>query len=344
MADVYLAVAPTGGPVAVKVLRADTEAPGPPRGPGATGAPATCQREYLLASTMDSDCTAPALGYGTSTAGAYLVTAYLPGYRCATTLLGRPIRIQQLWRFGSALARTLAAVHTRGVVHCDVKPANLLVHGHDVRIIDFGIARYVGERSVGGVVQCSRGWAAPEQLWSTLATPAVDIFAWGCLIAHLSTGIHPFASQSEQEWILRLHSAQPDLSGLPPGLDEVIRATLARDPQDRPSARELATICRARGERHPERIPARWASATASATPARDGSTMATSPSKVSSDSASCRVVGIGWPGLPDHVCRNGQLRPFVHALSGVGGRLRTLASRMARAAWMRAAWVSVCG
>jgi len=248
MADVYLAVAPTGGPVAVKVLRADTEAPGPPGGPGATG---TCQREYLLASTMDSDCTAPALGYGTSTAGAYLVTAYLPGYRCATTLLGRPIRTQQLWRFGSALARTLAAVHARGVVHCDVKPANLLVHGHDVRIIDFGIARYVGERNVGGVVQCSRGWAAPEQLWSTSATPAVDIFAWGCLIAHLSTGIHPFASQNEQEWILRLHSVQPDLSGLPPGLDEVIRVALARDPQDRPTANELATICRARGDGHP---------------------------------------------------------------------------------------------
>ena len=79
-------------------------------------------------------------------------------------------------------------------------------------------------------------------------TPAVDIFAWGCVIAHLSTGVHPFASQSEQEWILRLHSTQPDLFGLPPGLDEVIRATLARDPRDRPTARALATICRARGE------------------------------------------------------------------------------------------------
>ncbi len=242
MADVYLAVAPTGGPVAVKVLRADTEASGTA---GTTGAPETCQREYLLASTVDADCTAPVLGYGTSTAGAYLVTAYLPGYRCATTLLGRAIPIQQLWRFGSALAGTLAAVHSRGVVHCDVKPANLLVQGHDVRIIDFGIARYAGERSGGGIVQCSRGWAAPEQLWSTPATPAVDIFAWGCLIAHLFTGVHPFASQSEQEWILRLNSAQPDLSGLPPGLDEVIRVTLARNPQDRPTARQLATVCRA---------------------------------------------------------------------------------------------------
>lgn len=141
-------------------------------------------------------------------------------------------------------------------MHCDVKPANLLIHGDDVRIIDFGIARYVGERSGGETVQCSRGWAAPEQLWRTTpATPAVDIFAWGCLLAHLATGIHPFASHSEQEWILRLQSAQPDLVGLPPGLDEVIRTTLARDPQDRPTAQELTAICRASGDGRPRPVP-----------------------------------------------------------------------------------------
>lgn len=231
MADVYFALAQNGRPVAVKVLRAGARTPG------------TCEREYLLASTMDADCTAPALGHGMSTAGAYLVTAYLPGYRCATTLLGRPPPIGRLWKFGAALARTLAAVHARGVVHCDVKPSNLLVHLDDVRIIDFGIARYVGERGGGGVAQCSRGWATPEQLWAVPATPAVDVFAWGCLLAQLASGVHPFASQSEQEWILRVQSAQPDLFGLLPALDDVIRWTLARDPRDRPSAGELATIC-----------------------------------------------------------------------------------------------------
>ncbi|GAA4260694.1 hypothetical protein GCM10022255_090320 [Dactylosporangium darangshiense] len=242
MADVFLAVAPTGRPVALKLLRAGA------------GAREACRREFRLASMVGAACTAPTLGHGVSAAGAYLVTAYLPGYRCATTLAGRPTPTGQLWRFGSAMAHTLAAVHARGVVHCDVKPSNLLVRGHDVRIIDFGIARYVGERYGGGVVHCSRGWAAPEQLWITPATPAVDVFAWGCLLAQLSSGVHPFAGQSEQEWILRIRSAQPDLFGLPPGLDEVIRATLARDPRDRPTAHELTMICRAHGDGHPRPV------------------------------------------------------------------------------------------
>ena len=97
-------------------------------------------------------------------AGAYLVTAYLPGFRCGTTLEGGPPPAGRLWTLGSALARVLAAVHARGVVHCDVKPSNLLVRGHDVRLIDFGIARYVGQRcGSDGMVECTRGWAAPEQ-------------------------------------------------------------------------------------------------------------------------------------------------------------------------------------
>ncbi|WP_433789420.1 serine/threonine-protein kinase [Actinoplanes sp. CA-252034] len=263
MADVYLADAPTGRPVAVKVLRA---------GAGAAGA---CRREYRLASAMDADCTAPALGYGSSAVGAYLVSAYLPGYRCATTLAGEPTPTRQLWRFGAALARTLAGVHARGVVHCDVKPSNLLVRGDDVRIIDFGIARYIGEQGGGGVVECSRGWAAPEQLWTTAATPAVDVFAWGCLLAQLANGVHPFASRSDQEWILRLQSAQPDLFGLPPGLDDLIRVALARDPQDRPTARELTEICRDRDDEHPPPAGQPRRGRAASWPPIRDVATLA---------------------------------------------------------------------
>jgi serine/threonine protein kinase len=240
MADVFYAVAPAGAPVAVKVLRA------------AAGARRSCQREYELAHAVDADCTAPALDYGRSAAGAYLVTAYLPGYRCGTTMLGRSMPAARLWTLGLALARVLAAVHARDIVHCDVKPSNLLVRGHDVRLIDFGIARYAGQRCGGdGTVECSRGWAAPEQLRAAPATPAVDVFAWGCVLAYLASGVHPFASQGEQEWILRVQSAEPDLAGVPAGLHEVIRQSLARDPRERPSAGELATICHAHGDAGP---------------------------------------------------------------------------------------------
>jgi serine/threonine protein kinase len=236
-ADVFYAVTSAGGPVALKLLRA--------RG----GGQIACMREFGMAFAMDADCTAPVLGHGLSPAGAYLVTTYLAGFRCGTTLKGRSLPVGQLWAFGSALARVLARVHAKGVVHCDVKPSNLLVRDHDVRLIDFGIARYVDERyGVDGTVECTRGWAAPEQVCAARATPAVDVFAWGCLLAYLAGGVHPFASQSDQEWILRLQSAEPDLSRVHSGLATVIRRALARDPRDRPSASELATICQvARG-------------------------------------------------------------------------------------------------
>jgi serine/threonine protein kinase len=235
MADVFYSVASTGRPVAVKVSR-DTD-----------GSAAACHREYQLARAAGADCTAPALGYGTSATVFYLVTAYLSGYRCATILTGRSVPPRRLWRFGAALARVLAALHARGVVHCDVKPSNLLVRGDEVRVIDFGISRYVGEPSWDDHnVQCSPGWAAPEQLRAVPPTPAVDVFAWGCVLAYLASGVHPFGNPSVQEWFERVQWAEPDLSGLPPVLDDVVRWSLARHPVDRPSAAELAVICAGR--------------------------------------------------------------------------------------------------
>jgi serine/threonine protein kinase len=235
MAEVFYSVAPSGRPVAVKVFR--------PNGGGA----AACHREYQLARAAGADCTAPALGYGTSPEGSYLVMAYLSGYRCGTTLTGRPAPAPWLWRFGAALARVLTALDARGVVHCDVKPSNLLIRGHDVRVIDFGISRYVNEPSCDDqTVQCSPGWAAPEQLHAALLTPAVDVFAWGGVLTYLASGAHAFASRNGQEWYERVQSAEPDLSGLPPVLDEVVRWSLAHDSRDRPRAAELAMICQAR--------------------------------------------------------------------------------------------------
>ncbi len=245
MGDVYYAFAPSGRPVVVKVLR------------GRNRAVQTCRREYQMASAVDQRCTAPVLGYGMSDVGPFLVMAHLPGYRCCTSILpDRPTSAVQLWALGLALAKTLTAVHARGIVHCDVKPSNLLVRGGDVRLIDFGIARYFGEPDVaGGMVQCTSGWAAPEQLRSAPATPALDIFAWGCVLAYLATGVHPFASQSDEEWIVRIQSAEPDLLGVPAALQEVIRWTLARDQADRPTADDLATKCWARRNDRAEPAP-----------------------------------------------------------------------------------------
>jgi serine/threonine protein kinase len=235
VADVFYSVALTGRPVAVKVFRTTG------------GGGAACHREYELARAAGAGCTAPALGYGTSQAVSYLVMSYLPGYRSGATLAGSRPPAQWLWRFGAALAGVLTALHARGVVHCDVKPSNLLVHDRDVRVIDFGISRYVDELSRDDQsIECSPGWAAPEQLRAALLTPAVDVFAWGAVVAYLAGGVRPFASRDGQEWYERVQTAEPDLRGLPPVLDEVVRWSLSRSPRDRPNAAELTVICQAR--------------------------------------------------------------------------------------------------
>ena len=234
MADVFYAIASGGRTAAVKILRAGPHAPH------------TCEREYHLASTVDAGCTAPPLGYGVSAAGPYLVMTHLPGYRSGRTLVVRSPPAVGLWELGLKVARILSGVHANGIVHCDVKPSNMLIQGGDVRLIDFGLSRYVGEYfGADGTVQCTRGWAAPEQLSLTAVTPAADIFGWGCLLAHAAGGVHPFASTSDEEWIARIRSAEPDLFGVPPDLAEVVRWALVRDPSSRPTAGDLADICAA---------------------------------------------------------------------------------------------------
>ncbi|GAA3349302.1 hypothetical protein GCM10020358_70910 [Amorphoplanes nipponensis] len=232
-ATVFLATPVAGGPpVAVKMIRHDA---GVDSG----------EREFTLASTVDVARTAAPITHGVTATGSYLVTAYLRDYRCAAGMRGGTMSLASLLTFGGELAVTLASLHDSGVVHCDVKPSNLLVGDDDVRVIDFGISQYLGERPVDdGFVRCSRGWAAPEQLRGDPLAPSADVFAWGSLLAYLSTGFHPFAGRHEADWIRRVGSGQPDLFGLHPGVEAVVRAALAHDPRDRPSAHELTAICR----------------------------------------------------------------------------------------------------
>jgi len=247
MTDVFLAQAPGGGtPVVVKLLRPTD------------GAVEASRREFRLARMIDADCTARALSYGDSPAGAYLVTTFLPGHRAGTDGGEDPVPVRRLRGFAAALARVLSVVHARGVVHCDVKPSNLLTDHDDVRLIDFGIARLIGEpEPVPGTARCSRGWAAPEQLHALPASPAMDVFAWGCVIAYLA-GVHPFGDDTDT-WLQRVASTPPNLTGIPAGLAELVGWALSRHPPHRPTADDLAAMCRnarpSYSGRHRPRLP-----------------------------------------------------------------------------------------
>ena len=176
--------------------------------------------------------------------GCYLTTSYRPDYIPAHALPVGNLGDDRLWRIAASAAEALAAIHRAGIIHCDIKPSNVLVCGHDVRIIDFGISRnWHGQADDVPRVYCSRGWAAPEQLSSGPLTPAVDVFGWGCLVAYLASGNAPFPAETHEEWVMRVRSSQPDLDDVAPGLDTLVQAALNRQPARRPTAADLVQMC-----------------------------------------------------------------------------------------------------
>jgi serine/threonine protein kinase len=230
---VYLAADHRDTHVAVKVIRPRDDDRDP-----------TCTTEFGFLCRVDPAAVAPPVHCGIDPAGPYLATRYLPDAVPGDTLDAGHLDEARLWRIAADTARAIAAVHDAGIIHCDVKPANVLVSEHDVRLIDFGIARDVADQPEDAPqVYCSRIWAAPEQLCAGRLTTAVDVFGWGCLVAFLASGEAPFASESEAEWILRVRTTEPDLVGLPLGLDSLVRAALSRGPKDRPDIADLARVC-----------------------------------------------------------------------------------------------------
>ena len=138
-------------------------------------------------------------------------------------------------------ARALDSAHARGVVHRDVKPANLLLTDDEtVRVSDFGIARAADQDTLTAVgsVLGSVGYMAPEQARGEPTSPASDRYALACVAFELLTGRRPFERESQAaELAAHAREAPPsarDLDpSLPAGLDAVFARGLAKLPENR---------------------------------------------------------------------------------------------------------------
>jgi serine/threonine protein kinase len=203
------------------------------------------QAEAACARRLPPGCTARLLVDGTAETPPYIISEYVEGRPLEDVIdTDGPLPPEQLRALAVGVARALAAVHAAELIHRDLKPGNVLLTPTGPRVIDFGIAQRVpasGGLTGTGIVMGSAGWIAPERLTRNPATPAADIFGWGCLIAYAGTGRNPFGPGDADEIARRTIKEPPDLDGLDPGLRLEVEAALAKNPLDRPHARELLT-------------------------------------------------------------------------------------------------------
>lgn len=177
--------------------------------------------------------------------GAWLAVRYVngPNLYQEVTREGR-LSDQKVWEIAIGSLIALAQIHSLGVVHRDVKPANLLLSETGPKLIDFGISHRSDDTSLTttGLVAGSPAWLAPEQLDVGEVTSAADIFSFASLLIFARTGQSPWGNHNTMSVPIlfnKILSEAPDLSSLTGNLRKIISPALAKNPDHRPTAVEV---------------------------------------------------------------------------------------------------------
>ena len=213
-------------------------------------------REARAAAGIVHDAVIAIHGVGEADGLPYLVMPYCRGTTLAKRLRDRgPLDLREILRIGLQTARGLAAAHAQGLVHRDVKPANILLEDGVDRVLltDFGLARAADDASltVTGLLAGTPHFMSPEQALGKPIDARSDLFALGAVLFTMATGSPPFRAESSHA-VLRMVTdvepadvrlANPDM---PAWLAGIIARLLAKDPAARfPSATEVAGILEA---------------------------------------------------------------------------------------------------
>lgn len=197
------------------------------------------RREAAAARAVTGAHTAAVLDADPASAVPWLATAYLPGVtlRRAVAATG-PLDVPVVRSLGAALAEALTSIHGAGLVHRDLKPSNVLVTAEGPRVIDFGIARALGDHGMteAGDIIGTPGFIAPEQITdSAPVTAAADVFALGAVLAFAATGRNPFGHGTVAILLYRAVHEEPDLTDVPEEIRQLVADCLAKEPGRRPS-------------------------------------------------------------------------------------------------------------
>lgn len=201
---------------------------------------------------------------GMSEGAPYYVMELLVGETLSQRIrrLGK-LPVPEAVRIAVEILHGLSAAHEIGVVHRDVKPANVFITEEEVvKVLDFGIAKCrddsAGDATAQGLAIGTPRYMSPEQVSGDGATPQSDLYAVGLLLFEMIAGRGPFDHVRGQTAIMMAHLSKPPASlaqfaELPEGLEAVVAKALAKLPRERPScAKEMAeSLARWAGPRRP---------------------------------------------------------------------------------------------
>ena len=245
-----------GRPVALKFL--------PPSLKSDPESRARLLNEARAASMLRSPNIAVTYDIGEESGTDFIVMEYVDGELLSSRVAGGPIPVREVIEIGIQVADALDEAHARGIIHRDIKSANLMRTERGlVKVLDFGLAKFISngagdvtqaQMTMAGIVVGTVSYMAPEQALGRPIDHRVDLFSLGVVLFELLTGRVPFEGTAPTEIIDRILHETPVppsryTAAVPPSLDAIVARALEKDPAFRyQHASDIARDLRQVGE------------------------------------------------------------------------------------------------
>jgi serine/threonine protein kinase len=197
-------------------------------------------REAQIIGRLAHPCIVGLHDVGTDANGVpYFVMEYVEGKTLERYLDGRPLPLEKAVVWATDLAAALSRAHRAKVIHGDIKPANILVtKDGQVKLGDFGIARFATQVSSSGALMGTPAYLSPEQIQGQTQDTRSDLFSLGIILYQMTTGVRPFNGTSLGAVCAQIVSVTPPPPShhnpsLPAAFDHIVMRCLAKDPADR---------------------------------------------------------------------------------------------------------------